>query len=367
MSITRSRVEPERSVHMTKPGSLISRSPLRTLPERLRGAGFAAGRALRSSIPVVRASVRLTVSFQLTRSDSIVMSGMYYLDFLRGLHGALAPRGYLEIGLRHGDSLALAGCPALGVDPGFDLHVELGENVTLLEETSDEFFMRTKSLKRCSRSTSTSRSSTACTCRSSRCATSSASSGCSPWTSVVVFDDILPREVDEAARDRRTRAWTGDVYKLLGILAHHRPDLICLRVDTQPTGLLLVLGLDPGSRSLNAALRRDRRAVRGAGSAAGAGGRAPSQGRRLARGRARLPRVGRAAGPARDAAARGRPHAAQGGAARPARRQPRETAATAPRIRLSTGSSGGGTARRSFARREGGPGTFVPTTIRPGS
>ena len=58
---------------------------------------------------------------------------------------------------------------------------------------------------------------------------------------------MLPRDVTEAARDRRTRAWTGDVYKLLGILGRHRPDLICLRVDTEPTGLLLVLGLDPGS------------------------------------------------------------------------------------------------------------------------
>ena len=77
----------------------------------------------------------------------------------------------------------------------------------------------------------------------------------SPWTGVIVFDDILPRTVEEAARDRRTRAWTGDVYKVLGILARHRPDLICLRVGTQPTGLLLVLGLDPANRALS--LRQD--------------------------------------------------------------------------------------------------------------
>ena len=77
----------------------------------------------------------------------------------------------------------------------------------------------------------------------------------SPWTGVIVFDDILPRTVEEATRDRRTRAWTGDVYKVLGILARHRPDLICLRVGTQPTGLLLVLGLDPANRALT--LRED--------------------------------------------------------------------------------------------------------------
>jgi hypothetical protein len=73
----------------------------------------------------------------------------------------------------------------------------------------------------------------------------------SPWTGVAVFDDILPRTVEEAARDRRTRAWTGDVYKVLDILARHRPDLICLRVGTQPTGLLLVLALNPRSPVLS--------------------------------------------------------------------------------------------------------------------
>jgi hypothetical protein len=71
------------------------------------------------------------------------------------------------------------------------------------------------------------------------------------WTSVVVFDDILPRTVEEAARDRRTRGWTGDVYKIFDVLATHRPDLICLRVDTQPTGLGMVLGLDPENAILH--------------------------------------------------------------------------------------------------------------------
>jgi hypothetical protein len=42
------------------------------------------------------------------------------------------------------------------------------------------------------------------------------------------------------------------VFKVLGWLARHRPDLICLRVGTQPTGLLLVLGLDPSNRVLQA-------------------------------------------------------------------------------------------------------------------
>ena len=67
-----------------------------------------------------------------------------------------------------------------------------------------------------------------------------------------MIDDILPRNRDEAARARLTRAWTGDVYKLLGVFEQHRPDLITLRVGADPTGVLLVLNPDPASTALNA-------------------------------------------------------------------------------------------------------------------
>ena len=176
---------------------------------------------------------------------------MRYLEFLERLHAVVDPPAYLEIGVRHGDSLALARCPAVGVDPGYNLRVELGAQVAVFGETSDEFFRRPDGL---------------------------ASFGDRPvglafidgmhlveyalsdfigvekrahWTSVVVFDDMLPRDAREAARDRRTRAWTGDVYKLSGILAEWRPDLVQIAVDTEPTGLLLVLGLDPESVRLS--------------------------------------------------------------------------------------------------------------------
>jgi hypothetical protein len=177
---------------------------------------------------------------------------VHYLDFLAGLHERLAPATYLEIGIRHGDSLALARCAAVGIDPDFELQAALRDDVALFRETSDEYFDRDDPL---------------------------APFGGEPiafsfidgmhlaefvvrdfanvernaeWSSVVVFDDILPRSADEAARDRRTRAWTGDVYKVLGVLARHRPDLICLRVDAEPTGLGVVLWLDPLQNDLRA-------------------------------------------------------------------------------------------------------------------
>jgi hypothetical protein len=175
---------------------------------------------------------------------------MRYLEFLERLHGLLTPPTYLEIGVRHGDSLARARGAAVGVDPAYELRVPLRDDVQLFRETSDEFFARKRPLKPFG----------------GRRVAMSFIDGMhlaefvvrdfsnverhSDWTSVVVFDDILPRRVEEAARDRRTRAWTGDVYKILELLARHRPDLTCLRVATEPTGLGVVVDLNPTSTVL---------------------------------------------------------------------------------------------------------------------
>jgi len=181
---------------------------------------------------------------------------MYYLDFLRRLHQALAPDTYLEIGIRNGDSLALARCRAVGIDPEFVLKTELQPDTRVFRESSDEYFERARPLgpldgRRVDLAFIDGMHLSEFALRDfinvERVAR---------WTSVVVFDDILPSSAEMAARDRRTRLWTGDVFKILGILERRRPDLICLRIGTEPTGLLLVLGLDPGSRVLSYAYDR---------------------------------------------------------------------------------------------------------------
>lgn len=173
-----------------------------------------------------------------------------YLEFLERLHGLLAPPGYLEIGVRHGDSLALARGPAVGIDPAYELRVPLPAGVELFRETSDEHFARPRPLKplggrRVGLSFIDGMHLAEFVVRDFANVERHAA-----WTTVVVFDDILPRAVEEAARDRRTRAWTGDVYKVLAVLETYRPDLICLRVGTQPTGLGVILGLDSKSTVL---------------------------------------------------------------------------------------------------------------------
>jgi hypothetical protein len=174
-----------------------------------------------------------------------------YLDFLRELHVALAPPTYLEIGIRRGDSLTLSQSSTIGIDPDFNLKQDAPLEAALFRETSDDYFARPDPLKPFG----------------GRPISLAFIDGMhlveyalrdfmnverhAEWSSVVVFDDILPRRPVEAARDRQTRVWTGDVYKMLAILSTHRPDLVCLQVGTKPTGLLLVTGLDPDSEVLS--------------------------------------------------------------------------------------------------------------------
>ena len=176
---------------------------------------------------------------------------MDYLDFIEGVHERLAPPTYLEIGIRFGASLALSKATTIGVDPAYELRHEAPKDAELFRETSDDFFARSDALRPFG----------------DRPAALSFIDGMhlaeyalrdfvnverhSRWTSVAVFDDILPRDPDEAARERTTRVWAGDVFKIVGVLERHRPDLTLLRIGTQPTGLLLVLGLDPHSTVLS--------------------------------------------------------------------------------------------------------------------
>lgn len=171
-----------------------------------------------------------------------------YLAFLERVHQFLSPRGYLEIGIRHGHSLAMATCPALGIDPQPAVDRPLAPTTRVVAESSDDFFRRgapeaaglaldlvfidglhlfeyaLRDFMHCERHATAS--------------------------SLVLIDDVLPCHPFQARRQRQTRVWTGDLWKLIRCLAEQRPDLYLLLLDTWPTGTLLVAGLDPGNRVL---------------------------------------------------------------------------------------------------------------------
>lgn len=171
-------------------------------------------------------------------------------QFLAKLHEALAPVDiYLEVGVQTGGSLHLAHAAerAYGVDPAPAMAPEfVRPNQTVIAETSDAWLGCTS----CERPTidfgfidgshlmEDALRDFIYMERHSRPAT------------VIVFDDVLPYSQDIAWRVQPPGDWTGDVFKIMAVLAEHRPDLTLRLVDVAPTGALIVTGLDRGNVTL---------------------------------------------------------------------------------------------------------------------
>ncbi len=185
--------------------------------------------------------------------------GDHYTLLLALLHDVLKPRSYLEIGTLNGDTLALARCPSVAIDPGFQLskNVMQGKSTCFLAQMeSDRFFESydAKTLlggevdiafldgmhlyeylvrdfinteKFCKKK------------------------------SVIFIHDCLPPDAFVARRNAADRQletqsahpewWAGDVWKALLILRQARPELRIIAFDAAPTGLVAVTNLDPCS------------------------------------------------------------------------------------------------------------------------
>jgi len=171
-----------------------------------------------------------------------------YLDALSVIHAAVRPTGYLEIGVRHGASLALARCAAIGIDPEPELRLTLSPSTRVVRATSDEFFGSMSG---------------AIDFRIDlvfidglhlfECALRDfiAVERLSHRNTVVVIDDVLPNHPRQALRQRQTRVWMGDVWRLKACLESWRPDLRLTLLDTAPGGALVVTSLDPRARQLS--------------------------------------------------------------------------------------------------------------------
>jgi tetratricopeptide (TPR) repeat protein len=178
----------------------------------------------------------------------LVFPGPPYRDVLRRVHERLRPRTYLEIGVEHGTTLALAihSERAVGVDPVPRPPArELPPGARVLSLTSDAFFAnhRRQDLF------------------GDRTVDLAFIDGmhwyeyalrdfhnverwCAP-SSTIVLHDCLPPSAIAAARERRTNFWVGDTWKALEYLIRERPDLQIAIVPAYPSGLVLVQHLDP--------------------------------------------------------------------------------------------------------------------------
>jgi hypothetical protein len=172
-------------------------------------------------------------------------------EFLAGVHAAYQPRNYIEIGINDGRGLHLSRTRTIGVDPAFKITAEFECDLKMVRATSDEFFARKDAIARFPEGVVDLSFIDGLHIFEFALRDFINAERLSSASSVVIFDDMLPRAVPEAARDRHTMQWTGDVFKVAQVLTKYRPDLIQVPIDTTPTGMLLVLGVDPSSTVLH--------------------------------------------------------------------------------------------------------------------
>ena len=171
-------------------------------------------------------------------------------EFLEGLHRAFRPRTYLEVGVDQGTSLALSRVPSIAVDPEFRVTAELRCDLHLVKARSEEFLSGPDPLAHFNGTPLDLAFIDGLHLSEIALLDFENVERLATHTTVVVFDDVLPRSNQEASRSRQTKGWAGDVFKVASVLERHRPDLVCIPVATRPTGALLVLALDPSNRVL---------------------------------------------------------------------------------------------------------------------
>jgi hypothetical protein len=171
-----------------------------------------------------------------------------YLSFFIFIHDHLSPKNYLEIGIRHGRSLAQAKCQAIGIDPSPDIKVQL-ENTTIYRNTSDFFFDHIASthisndrdlifIDGMHLFEYALRDFINCELYSHK-------------NTLIIIDDIFPCHPTQALRKRASQVWTGDIWKIIPCFKEFRPDLAMIAIDTSPTGLLLIINLDSANSILS--------------------------------------------------------------------------------------------------------------------
>lgn len=182
-------------------------------------------------------------------------------EFLTDLHELLQPAVYLEIGVQHGWSLALAKppCRAVGVDPDPRVIAPVAHSSVVLTCTADEFFTDGRQAEALGGPVDLAfidgmhlfeyalRDFMGCERLSRPGAT-------------IVFDDVLPRNQMEASRRQCPGDWAGDVWRIHPYLQKWRPSLELVLVDTFPTGVLVVRNLHPDDSTLSWQYIRDAEA-----------------------------------------------------------------------------------------------------------
>lgn len=191
------------------------------------------------------------------------VSGKSYVSLLEDIHQRKKPKSYFEIGVQFGDTIKLAECATIGVDPRFRCDTNIigkKPSCQLFQQTSDDFFQEHNPstilgapidlafldgmhlfefLLRDFINTE---------------------KYCLP-ASIIALHDCLPPGLYMTSRNMADANhpnsafpgwWAGDVWKMIPTLQKYRPELSVTIVDSAPTGLVLITGLDPSNKALSA-------------------------------------------------------------------------------------------------------------------
>ncbi len=186
------------------------------------------------------------------------MLGDDYYAWLQLFHGWLKPARYIEIGLGHGRSLALAGpeTTAIGIDPyqGFwdklDYVCPHGP-ATLFPLASDDFFGKYDLREVMAQDTFDLGFIDGLHLFEQALKDFINLERYARKESVILIHDCLPIAPIVAERDRCTGFWTGDVWRIIPCLKTFRPDLKIMTIPTKPSGLGVVTNLDSASTVLS--------------------------------------------------------------------------------------------------------------------
>lgn len=183
---------------------------------------------------------------------AIKMPGISYLDWLEKLYTYLKPRNVLEIGVSQSASLARVPAPAIaiGVDPVPSVIYPLQTEAHIFAETSDDFFAR-RNVRELLRGEPLSIGFIDGSHIFEQALRDfmNLERYCGP-NSVIMIHDTVPLDELTQRRTPETHFSTGDVWKTILCLKQYRPDLDIFTIATPPTGLTVVLGLNPSSNVL---------------------------------------------------------------------------------------------------------------------
>lgn len=184
----------------------------------------------------------------------ILARGINYRTLFKRIHDAFVFDCYIEIGCRSCETLALSRSTTIGVDPFFKAEINFIQKkpaVYMMQMTADDFFA-SRFLEKNGLRLSLSFIDGMHLIDYVLTDFVNVERASAPDGAVLIHD-CVPFSYIMTTRDLEnlpSKAWTGDVWKIIPILREYRPDLTVDVLDCSPTGLAVVSGLDPGNTDL---------------------------------------------------------------------------------------------------------------------